>query len=58
MTTHAVAEMEDDRFTVYDVESCVLTGRIVERQKDAKTAEWKYRIQGESLSGHGKEPRR
>ena len=51
MTVHAVDEMEDDRFTVFDVESCVLTGRIIERQRDARTSEWKYRIRGESLAG-------
>lgn len=37
--------------TIFDVEHCVLAGEIVERQKDKLTAEWKYRITGENLSG-------
>lgn len=36
--------------TIFDVERCILTGKILERQKDKATAEWKYRIQGKSLS--------
>jgi len=35
-----------------DVEQCILTGKILERQKDVATAEWKYRINGKSLSGN------
>ena len=50
MTVHAVDEMEDDHLTLFDVESCVLTGEIVERQRDVKTGEWKYRVQGKSLA--------
>ena len=33
MTLHAEDEMLADDLTVYDVESTVLTGKIVERQK-------------------------
>jgi len=51
MTVHAAEEMEDDDLTVLDVESAVLTGRIVERQKDRDTGEWKYLLRGESLAG-------
>ncbi|MFA5805446.1 MAG: DUF4258 domain-containing protein [Melioribacteraceae bacterium] len=51
MTLHAEEEMNDDGLTIYDVERCILTGKILERQKDRKTAEWKYRINGKSIAG-------
>ena len=51
MTYHARKEMNDDGLTVYDVESGILTGNIIERQRDRVTAEWKYRIRGEALTG-------
>ena len=51
MTHHARKEMNDDGLTVYDVESGILTGDIIERQRDRVTAEWKYRIRGETLTG-------
>ena len=53
MTLHAEDEMNDDELTVYDVEHGILTGKIVERQKDAVSAEWKYRLKGKSLDGNG-----
>jgi len=51
MTLHAEEEMNEDCLTVYDVERCILTGEILERQKDGTTAEWKYRIRGEAVDG-------
>lgn len=51
MTLHAEEEMNDDGLTIYDVERCILTGKILERQKDRKTVEWKYRINGQSITG-------
>ena len=51
MTHHARKEMNDDGLTVYDVENGILTGNIIERQRDRATAEWKYRIRGETLTG-------
>jgi hypothetical protein len=42
MTLHAEDEMEADGFTVYDVESAILSRQIIERQKDRASAEWKY----------------
>ena len=51
MTIHGEEEMNNDYLTIYDVESCILTGKILERQKDNETAEWKYRINGKSISG-------
>ena len=50
MTVHAEDEMDSDGLTIYDVESIILTGRIVERQKDRGSAEWKYVISGQSLA--------
>lgn len=48
MTLHAEEEMEADGLTVFDVERCILTGRIVQRQKDRLTGEWKYVIRGQT----------
>ncbi|RPH56843.1 DUF4258 domain-containing protein [bacterium] len=31
MTTHAEEEMDDDGLTIFDVESVILTGDIIER---------------------------
>jgi hypothetical protein len=50
MTTHAEEEMLADNLTVYDVEGAVLTGRIVQRQKDRSSGEWKYLIGGHNPS--------
>ncbi|MGR3310867.1 MAG: DUF4258 domain-containing protein [Candidatus Brocadiales bacterium] len=51
MTRHARKEMNDDELTVYDVEHSILTGKILGRKKDKVTAEWKYRIRGETVGG-------
>lgn len=51
MTLHAEEEMNDDGLTIYDVERGILTGEILERQKDKVTAEWKYRIKGQTIAG-------
>jgi len=51
MTLHAEEEMNDDDLTIYDVERGILTGEILERQKDRETAEWKYCIRGETVEG-------
>jgi len=51
MTLHAEEEMNNDDLTIYDVESGILTGKIVERQRDRETAELKYCIVGQTLSG-------
>jgi hypothetical protein len=46
MTLHAEEEMNDDNLTIYDIEETILSGEILERQKDQVTAESKYRIRG------------
>lgn len=51
MTIHAEEEMSDDDLSIYDVEAAILNGRIVERQRDKNTNEWKYLIQG-SIDHH------
>ncbi len=50
MTLHAEEEMEDDNLSIFDIESVVLTGKIIERQKDQITKEWKYLIEGKGIS--------
>jgi hypothetical protein len=52
MTIHAEEEMTDDDLSVFDVERVALSGAIIERQKDPDTAEWKYLVGGETVSGH------
>jgi len=49
MTYHARKEMNEDGFTIYDVERGILSGQILERQKDRETGEWKYRVRGETF---------
>ena len=51
MTLHAEEEMDADALTIFDVEHVLLTGSIVERQKDRASDEWKYLVNGESLAG-------
>ena len=48
---HAEEEMSDENLSIFDVESVILTGEIIERQKDRKTGEWKYLIKRQTLSG-------
>ena len=52
MTLHAEEEMADDNLSIFDVERSVLTGRIIERQKEHATAEWKYLVEGETIAGN------
>ncbi len=35
-TLHAEEEMNDDGLAIFDVEHCLLTGEIIERQKDRR----------------------
>jgi len=37
ITLHAEEEMDEDGLSVFDLESAVLTGEIVERQRDRQT---------------------
>lgn len=49
MTLHAEEEMADEGLTIFDVERGILSGKIIERQKDADTSEWKYLVAGKTL---------
>jgi len=51
MTLHAEEEMDDEDLSIFDIERGILTGKIIERQRDRDTAEWKYLIEGQTLSG-------
>lgn len=55
VTIHADDEMSADDLTVQDLERIVLTGEIVERQRDASTSEYKYTIRGRDLEGSAAE---
>jgi hypothetical protein len=51
VSTHAADELEDDKLSILDLENVVLTGQIVQRQRDRATRETKYVIQGATLTG-------
>lgn len=46
VTIHADEEMDNDHLLWSDVEHALLTGKIIERQKDRDTNEWKYVVFG------------
>lgn len=48
MTIHADEEMDDDGLSILDVEQVILTGLIVEQQRDRNTGDWKYLINGQT----------
>jgi hypothetical protein len=48
-TFHAAEELEDDNLTILDLENIILTGKIVERQRDAKTREVKNIVRGRTV---------
>ncbi|WP_110249669.1 DUF4258 domain-containing protein [Chloracidobacterium thermophilum] len=39
--------------SIFDVERSVLTGEIVERQRDTVTGEYKYLVKGNTVAGDG-----
>ncbi len=49
MTIHADEEMDNDGLSVYDIENAILTGEIIERQKDRETKESKFLVRGEKV---------
>ena len=51
LTRHAKVEMDDDRLSIYDIERAILTGEILDRQRDELTGEWKYRVLGTTITG-------
>ena len=51
VSTHATEELEDDNLSILDLENIVLTGQVVERQRDAETREVKCVVAGVTLDG-------
>ena len=51
VTVNAEEEMDEDGISVLDLESAVLTGEILERQRDRVTREWKYVVEGTGIDG-------
>lgn len=51
LTIHADEEMDNDALTIYDVENAILTGKIIESQKDRQTEESKFFVRGEKVDG-------
>jgi len=49
VSAHAADELEDDNLSILDLETIILMGQIVKRQRDRKTRETKYVIQGAAL---------
>lgn len=39
------------RHTCFDVESAILAGKIVDRQADRASGEWKYLVRGRTVDG-------
>ncbi len=52
VSQHAADELEDDNLAVLDLESIMLNGQIVERQRDRATRETKCIVRGRTLDGH------
>ena len=49
VTLLAEEEMENNTLTIFDVENGILTGEIIEREKD-EDEEWKYLVRGQTLT--------
>ena len=51
VTLHGEEEMDEDELSIFDVERAILTGIIIEKQKDSEKEEWKYIIRGQTIDG-------
>lgn len=51
VSAHAAEELDDDDLSILDLENIILTGRIAERQRDARTGEEKCVVAGVALDG-------
>lgn len=49
VSIHVAEELDDDNLTILDLENIILTGEIIERQRDRKTREAKCVIRGFTL---------
>jgi hypothetical protein len=52
VSIHAAEELEDDHLTILDLESVLLTGQIIERQRDRNSREIKSVVRGRTIEGH------
>ena len=50
-TRHAYDEMNNDDLFVFDLEQCIQTGTIAERQWDHDFNDWKYVVHGHGADG-------
>jgi len=50
LTNHAREQMFEDFLDRHDLEKAIRNGRIIERQLDTVTAEYKYVLHGKSVS--------
>ncbi len=51
VSIHAAEELDDDNLTVLDLENIILTGEIIERQRDRQTHEVKCVVRGVTVDG-------
>ena len=51
LTGHATEELDNDNFTILDLETIILAGEIIERQKDRVTGEIKCVVRGGARDG-------
>jgi hypothetical protein len=51
VSIHAAEELDDDNITIFDLENIILTGNIIERQRDTRTREVKCVVRGFTLDG-------
>lgn len=51
LTIHADEEVDNDDLSIYDIENAILTGEIIERQKDRETNESKFLVRGAKVDG-------
>ena len=42
--------MNEDELTIYDIEHAILSGKILERQRDVETNESKYCVHGRTVA--------
>ena len=51
VSLHAAEELDDGNLSIFDLENILLTGEIVERQRDRQTREVKCVVRGITLDG-------
>ena len=49
VSIHAAEELDDDNITILDLENIILSGEIIERQRDTRTREVKCVVRGLTL---------